>query len=236
MTDEQAILERLKLAVEDGDEVVAASAAKEAVAAGIDPQRAIMEGLVPGMNELGRLYEAEECFVPELLVGAEALYAGLDVLRPLVAASGPNAHGEGVVVIGAVQGDVHDIGKNLVRLMLEVAGFEVHDLGRDVEMEKFIEESQPARCRSPLPVGAHDDDHGRHEGLHAQVQGGVAPDEGPRSAALRSRGTSPISGAPTVMVRSAMEAAREAKKVLGVARDRRGSIGQGGCEPCGRRR
>ena len=142
MTDEQGVFERLKAAVEDGDEVIAAGAAEEAVAAGIDPQRAIMEGLVPGMNELGRLYEAGECFVPELLVGAEALYAGLGVLRPLVAASGREARGEGVVVIGAVQGDVHDIGKNLVRMMLEVAGFDVHDLGRDVEMEEFIEESR----------------------------------------------------------------------------------------------
>ena len=142
MTDEQAILERLKKAVEDGDEEVAVRAAAEAVAAGIDPQTAILQGMVPGMVELGRRYEEGSCFVPELLVGAEALYAGLGIFRRLVVGSAEDSRGKGVVVIGAVQGDVHDIGKNLVRMMLEVAGFDVHDLGRDVEMEKFIEESR----------------------------------------------------------------------------------------------
>ena len=142
MTDERGVLARLTKAVEDGDEVQAPLIAEEAVAAGIDPQRAIIEGLVPGMSELGRLYEEGECYVPELLVGAEALYAGLGVLRPLVSAAAAAEQRAGVVVIGAVQGDVHDIGKNLVRMMLEVAGFDVHDLGRDVEMERFIEEAQ----------------------------------------------------------------------------------------------
>jgi len=142
MTDEQAILARLTKAVEEGDEVEAAQAANDAVAAGMDPQRTIMEGLVPGMAELGRLYEGGECFVPELMVGAEALYAGLDILQPLIVRSAEESRGKGVAVIGAVQGDVHDIGKNLVKMMLQVAGFDVHDLGRDVEMEKFVEESQ----------------------------------------------------------------------------------------------
>ena len=140
MRDELALLDDLRKAVEAGDDEAAVSAANAAVAGGLEPQRAILEGLVPAMDELGRQYEAGDCFVPELLVGAEALYAGLDVLRPLVPAS---AHSSiGVVVIGAVQGDVHDIGKNLVRMMLEVAGFEVHDLGHDVEMELFLEESK----------------------------------------------------------------------------------------------
>ena len=142
MTGDHEILELLTKAVEDGDEEAAARVASEAVAAGVDPQRAILRGLVPGMAELGRLYEEGACFVPELLVGAEALYAGLDVLRPLISVSAEESRGNGVVVIGAVQGDVHDIGKNLVKMMLEVAGFDVHDLGRDVEMERFIEESK----------------------------------------------------------------------------------------------
>lgn len=142
MSDEQSILARMTKAVEIGDEEVAASASEEAVAAGIDPQRAILEGLVPGMVELGRQYEIGECYVPELVVAAEALYAGLAILQPLVAAVAEGGHGKGVVVIGAVQGDVHDIGKNLVKLMLEVAGFEIRDLGRDVPMEEFIEECQ----------------------------------------------------------------------------------------------
>jgi corrinoid protein of di/trimethylamine methyltransferase len=141
MTDERSILERLKKAVEAGDEVASEQAARDAAAAGMDAQEAIMEGLVPGMAELGRLYEEGECFVPELMVGAEALYAGLGVLQPLISRRAGESRGKRVAVIGAVQGDVHDIGKNLVKMMLEVAGFDVHDLGRDVEMERFIEES-----------------------------------------------------------------------------------------------
>ena len=142
MADERSILAEMTKAVEDGDEELAASASQEAVEAGIDPQRAILEGLVPGMTELGRQYEIGECYVPELIVAAEALYAGLAVLQPLIAASAEGTRGKGVVVIGAVQGDVHDIGKNLVKLMLEVAGFDIHDLGRDVPMEQFLEECQ----------------------------------------------------------------------------------------------
>jgi methanogenic corrinoid protein MtbC1 len=141
MADEATILGQLKQAVMDGDEDASAAAANAAVAAGIDPQQAIMEGLAPGMAEMGRLYELEECYVPELMVSSEALYAGLAVLQPLVAASGGGTN-KGVAVIGAVQGDIHDIGKNLVKMMLEVSGIEVHDLGRDVEMERFIEETQ----------------------------------------------------------------------------------------------
>ena len=141
MADEATIFGQLKQAVMDGDEDAAVAAAGAAVAAGIDPQRAIMQGLALGMAEMGRLYELEECYVPELMVSSEALYAGLDVLQPLVTASGTDAK-KGVAVIGAVQGDIHDIGKNLVKMMLEVSGIEVHDLGRDVEMEKFIEEAK----------------------------------------------------------------------------------------------
>ena len=141
MTQEE-ILARLAQAVLDGDETAAMAAANDAVANGVDAQVAIMDGLVPAMAELGRLYEEGECFVPELLVGAEALYAGLGILQPLVVHGEAEARGKGVVVIGAVQGDVHDIGKNLVKMMLEVAGFQVHDLGRDVQMERFTEEAE----------------------------------------------------------------------------------------------
>ena len=138
MADEVAIFAQLKQAVMDGDEDGAVASANAAVAAGIDAQRAIMEGLAPGMAEMGRLYELEECYVPELMVSSEALYAGLGVLQPLVTAAGTGTN-KGVAVIGAVQGDIHDIGKNLVKMMLEVSGIEVHDLGRDVEMERFID-------------------------------------------------------------------------------------------------
>ena len=139
MAEEATILERLKKAVMEGDEEEATQAAEDAAAASVDPQKAIMEGLAAGMAEMGRLYEEGECYVPELMVSSEALYAGLDVLRPLVVGSAAKSS-KGVVVIGAVQGDIHDIGKNLVKMMLEVTGFDVHDLGRDVQMETFIDE------------------------------------------------------------------------------------------------
>lgn len=142
MSDEAQVLVALKQAVMEGDEDAAVRAADDAVAAGVEPQKAIMEGLAAGMAEMGRLYEAEECYVPELMVSSEALYAGLGVLKPLVTASSEADNRAGVVVIGVVQGDIHDIGKNLVKMMLEVSGFEIHDLGRDVEMEKFVEEVQ----------------------------------------------------------------------------------------------
>jgi methanogenic corrinoid protein MtbC1 len=137
MPDESTIFEQLKQAVMDGDEEAAVAAANAATEAGVEPQRAIMKGLAAGMAEMGRLYEEEECYVPELMVSSEALYAGLGVLQLLVAASGA-AEKKGTAVIGVVQGDIHDIGKNLVKMMLEVSGIEVHDAGRDVEMENFI--------------------------------------------------------------------------------------------------
>ena len=142
MADEATLLAELKQAVIDGDEVAAVRAADAVAVAGIDPQKAIMDGLAVGMMEMGRLYEEGECYVPELMVSSEALYAGLDILKPLVTASAGGSQRTGVVVIGAVQGDIHDIGKNLVKMMLEVSGFEIHDLGRDVEMERFIDEVQ----------------------------------------------------------------------------------------------
>ncbi len=142
MTDEakkQELLERLADGVVkfEEDDVIAAS--NEVLELGLDAYEAIMEGLAKGMNEAGRLWDEEEYFVPELLLCADALYAGLDILKPHVSLEDQH-NTKGVVVIGTVQGDVHDIGKNLVKMMFDVAGFEVHDLGKDVELEKFVEE------------------------------------------------------------------------------------------------
>ena len=142
MTDEakkQELLERLADGVVkfEEDDVIAAS--NEVLELGLDAYEAIMEGLAKGMNEAGRLWDEEEYFVPELLLCADALYAGLGILKPHVKLE-DQQNTKGVVVIGTVQGDVHDIGKNLVKMMFDVAGFEVHDLGKDVELEKFVEE------------------------------------------------------------------------------------------------
>jgi len=109
-----------------------------AIDEGMDAYETIMDGLAAGMETVGKLYDTQEYFVPEILMCSDALYKGLDVLTPHV--KDKEAKTKGQVVIGTVEGDVHDIGKNLVKMMFEVAGFTVHDLGRDVKLEKFVEE------------------------------------------------------------------------------------------------
>jgi methanogenic corrinoid protein MtbC1 len=105
---------------------------------GADAYLCVMEGLAAGMHTVGDMYEDKVYFVPEVLMCSDALYAGLDVLRPLI----PKGAGKviGAVVIGVLEGDVHDIGKNLVKMMFDVAGWTVYDLGRDVEITKFAAE------------------------------------------------------------------------------------------------
>ena len=120
------------------DEDTSKEASNEVLAVGMDPNDAIFNGLVSGMEEVGRLFEAQEYFVPELLMSADALYAGLDILKPHVKQLDLGVKGS--VVIGTVEGDVHDIGKNIVKMMFDVAGFTVYDLGRDVPLDKFVEE------------------------------------------------------------------------------------------------
>ncbi len=139
-TEEQQadILERLKNGVIEFEEEAVKEAAQEALDEGVDAYDAIMNGLAAGMDVVGGLFSEGEYFVPEVLMSADALYAGLDILKPHVVMGDEEA--KGAVVIGTVEGDVHDIGKNLVKMMFEVAGFNVHDLGRDVPLEKFVEE------------------------------------------------------------------------------------------------
>jgi len=132
------LLERLKNAVIQYDEDAAKEAAQEALDVGMEANDAIFNGLVSGMQEVGRLFESQEYFVPELLMSADALYAGLDILKPHVKQLDLGVKGS--VVIGTVEGDVHDIGKNIVKMMFDVAGFNVYDLGRDVPLDKFVEE------------------------------------------------------------------------------------------------
>jgi len=137
MASQEEILEKIAEAVVEYEEDDVVEACNEALAAGVDPMDAIMDGIALGMAKVGELYDAHEYFVPEVLMCADALYAGLAILRPHLPA---DAESKGTVVIGTVQGDVHDIGKNLVKMMFDVGGFEVHDLGRDVPLEKFVEE------------------------------------------------------------------------------------------------
>jgi len=123
-------------AILNGDAKKAYAATQAALAAGVAPLQLISESMVPAMDEVGRLFEAEEYFVPELLLAGRAMRRALDLLRPLLAASGEKLSTR--VVIGTVKGDLHDIGKNIVGSMLEGSGFEVSDLGTDVSPEKFV--------------------------------------------------------------------------------------------------
>jgi dimethylamine corrinoid protein len=122
------------------DEELAVKAAKEVIEAGYDAYDAINNGLVAGMNQAGILYEKEEYFVPELLICSDAMYAGLEILRPHIKAD--TAAEKHRVVIGVMEGDTHDIGKNLVKIMMDAAGFEMHDLGRNVPLAQFVEKAK----------------------------------------------------------------------------------------------
>ncbi len=128
---------KLKEAVLNGDAKAAAAVTREAIDANADPQELVTKYMIPAMDEVGRRFEAGDCFVPELLISARAMKAALELIRPLLASRG--AQPVGRVIIGTVKGDLHDIGKNLVSSMLEGAGFEVIDLGVDVSAAKIIE-------------------------------------------------------------------------------------------------
>lgn len=143
---------RLYNAIVDGDAKTAESVTREALAAGVDPMELVSQHMIPAMDEVGNRFECEEYFVPELLLSGRAMKSALELIRPLLAASG--AEPAGRVVIGTVKGDLHDIGKNLVSSMLEGAGFEVTDLGADVSPERFVaavkEKSAGIVCLSAL--------------------------------------------------------------------------------------
>jgi corrinoid protein of di/trimethylamine methyltransferase len=136
----EELLKTLSDAVVNMDEDTATEAAQKVVDQGLNAYDAVMNGLAAGMEIVGDLYDKHEYFVPELLLCADALYAGLDILKPQIRPEDIGESAKGQVVIGTVQGDVHDIGKNIIKMMFEVAGFTVHDLGRDVPLEKFVEE------------------------------------------------------------------------------------------------
>ena len=123
-------------AILKGDAAAAVAITRAALAENVDPMRLITGYMVPAMDEAGRRFECQEYFVPELLLTSRAMKNAMELLRPLLAASG--AEPVGRVVIGTVKGDLHDIGKNLVGSMLQGGGFEVIDLGSDVAPEKFV--------------------------------------------------------------------------------------------------
>ena len=126
----------LHAAILSGDAKAAREVTEKALAAGADPLNLVHDSMVPAMDEVGRRFECNEYFVPELLISARAMKAALELIRPLLAARGDQPAGR--VVIGTVKGDLHDIGKNLVAAMLEGGGFDVIDLGVNVSPDQFV--------------------------------------------------------------------------------------------------
>ena len=111
---------------------------EKALAAGIDPLETIEDGLLPGLTKIGELFENEEIFLPELMKAADIFQGAMQLLQPVIQAQGTAVEKKGTVVIGTVRGDMHYIGKNIVKLLLETSGFAVHDLGVDVDPFAFI--------------------------------------------------------------------------------------------------
>ena len=140
MSREDLIKAALK-AVVDGDEEAAVDVANKVIAEGLDPVEFISEGLAKGMITVGDLFAKEEYALPQVLLSAGAMQQAMDLLDPHIPRQDVKKK-MGVVVIGTVQGDIHEIGKRIVGTMLEVYGFEVHDLGADVPIEKFIEKAK----------------------------------------------------------------------------------------------
>lgn len=133
----QATLQDVYQGILDGDREQVVAGVSQALESNTSAEVLLKEGMMTAMAEVGRLFEEGEYFVPELLVAARAMQGGLDILKPLLVAE--DVEPVGKVVIGTVKGDLHDIGKNLVGMMMQGAGFEVKDLGTDVEPAKFVE-------------------------------------------------------------------------------------------------
>lgn len=141
------IFERLRTAVLELDADRVKTIAQEAVQIGVDPVEAIDEGLSKGVRTIGDKFAAGEAFLTELVMAGEAMKAGVEVFRPVILERRLQRKSVGIVVIGTVRGDIHDIGKNIVAVMLEAAGFEVNDLGVDVAPESFVDKTKETKAQ-----------------------------------------------------------------------------------------
>ena len=148
MSRPEEILDELYDFTLEGEDVEVVELTQEGLALGMDPLLIVFEALIPALEEVGRLFEIGEYFVPEMLIAARAMQGAMDILKPLIVQSGfkPIA----TFVMGTVKGDIHDIGKNLVNIMLEGANFQVIDLGVNTPPEKFVE---AIRAHEPQAVG-----------------------------------------------------------------------------------
>ena len=150
--NEERLFEEISTAVVDMEDELVEKLCKESLTFSIPAEKTITRGLLSGMNKVGQLYEEHEYFLPEVLTCSDTLNIGLDILRPHIKTEITDNPIK--VVIGVVEGDTHDIGKNLVKIMTESAGIEVHDLGRDVPLERFITAAEETKadfiCMSTL--------------------------------------------------------------------------------------
>jgi 5-methyltetrahydrofolate--homocysteine methyltransferase len=147
MSSKSDVIENLRKAVLDLDAGRVRAAAEDAVKLGVDPIQAIDDGLARGVRTIGDRFAAGEAFLTELVMAGEAMKAGVEVLRPIILQRKLQRKSAGVVVIGTVRGDIHDIGKNIVAVMLESADFEVNDLGADVPPEKFVDKTKESKAQ-----------------------------------------------------------------------------------------
>jgi len=132
----QELMSKIAEAIKAGEEEQVRSLVEEGLAGNMGPAQILTGAMMPAMNEIGMLFSKGEAFIPELIVSAMAMEAGLEVLKPRL---GDEVKGAGTVVLGTVFGDIHSIGKNLVRMCMEGAGFEVIDIGEDLRTEKFVD-------------------------------------------------------------------------------------------------
>ena len=140
MSDKE-MLNKLKQSVLDFDEKAAKEAAKQAIEVGIEPLEAIKNGLYPGLKEIADRYE-DIYFITDMILASDAFYAGANILKSKIDPEKVKANSKGIAVLGVVKGDVHDLGKNMVKYLFEAEGFEIIDLGFDVPAEKFVEEAE----------------------------------------------------------------------------------------------
>ncbi|MEW6456600.1 MAG: corrinoid protein [Acidobacteriota bacterium] len=150
----EVLFSQMKNAIIVGDKEKALELAELSLKIGIDPSESIDDGYVPGIQEVGNLWEKGEYFLPELILGAEAMKAALDIFNPILSKRKEKIHSLGKVIIGTVEGDIHDIGKTLVASMFTANGFDVIDLGADVKLNLFVEKAEEEKadmiCMSAL--------------------------------------------------------------------------------------
>ena len=178
------VIQQLAEALQKGDADKVSRLTRRAIEEPVDPKVILDHGLLAGMAVIGEKFKAHEIFLPDVLLAAKAMHAGMDLLKPLLIKEGiPTL---GTIVIGTVQGDMHDIGKNLVGIMLKGAGFEVIDLGKDVAPERFVEAAQEegalvigmsALLTTTMPVMKQVIDLAKERGIYGSVKiiiGGAA--------------------------------------------------------------